>query len=167
MSGITAVLQVTRRLRARYQSLQLCLTVLLTTYRKMQKMTSERNEARLSDYVWYNSMHRNKWLNYIVKLIVVSGHLNKRRISKKTDRQTEWRSWTLSAHVHILRTLDCLLWRFTILYRIKLVRDLLTHKITTQKCNKPKIIIYLSKTKEPIRVLYSDNVTIVKHKYKP
>ena len=43
--------------------------------------------------------------------------------------------------------------------------DLLTHKITTQKYNKPKIIIYLSKTKELIRVLFSDNVTIVKHKY--
>ena len=28
------------------------------------------------------------------------------------------------------------------------------------------VIIYLSKTKEPIRVLYSDNVTKVKHKYK-
>ena len=55
----------------------------------------------------------------------------------------------------------------TILYRIKLLRDLLTQKITTQKYNKPKTIIYLSKTKEPIRVLYSDNVTIVKHKNKP
>ena len=33
--------------------------------------------------------------------------------------------------------------------------------------NKPKTIIYLCKTIEPIRVLYSDNVTIVKHKYKP
>ena len=76
-------------------------------------------------------------------------------------------SLALSAHVHILRTLDCLLWRFTILYRIKLLRDLLTHRITTQKYNKPKIIIYLSKNKEPIRVRYSDNVTIVKHKYKP
>ena len=75
--------------------------------------------------------------------------------------------FSLSAHVHILRTLDCLLWRFTILYRIKLLRDLLTHTITTQKYNKPKIIIYLGKTKETIRVLYSDNVTIVKHKYKP
>ena len=49
----------------------------------------------------------------------------------------------------------------------QLVRDLLTYKITTQKYNKPKIIIFLSKTKEPIRVLYSDNVTRVKHKYKP
>ena len=35
------------------------------------------------------------------------------------------------------------------------------------KIKKPKIIIYLSKTKEPIRVLYSGNVTIVKHKYTP
>ena len=49
----------------------------------------------------------------------------------------------------------------------KLLRDLLTHKITTQKYNKPKIIIYLSKTKEPMRVIYSDNVNKVKHKYKP
>ena len=47
----------------------------------------------------------------------------------------------------------------------KIVRDLLIHKITTHKYNKPKIIIHLSKTKEPIRVLYSGNVTIVKHKY--
>ena len=39
---------------------------------------------------------------------------------------------------------------------------------TAQKYNKPgEIIIFLSKIKEPIRVLYSDNVTIVKHKYKP
>ena len=29
------------------------------------------------------------------------------------------------------------------------------------KNNKQKIIIYLSKTKESIRVLYSDNVTII------
>ena len=43
--------------------------------------------------------------------------------------------------------------------------NLLTYKITTQKYNKPKSIIYVSKTKEPIRVLYSDNVTIVKLKY--
>ena len=46
-----------------------------------------------------------------------------------------------------------------------------TRPVNTQnyytKNNKPKIIIYLSKTKEPIQVLYSDNVTIVKHKYKP
>ena len=35
------------------------------------------------------------------------------------------------------------------------------------KNNKQKNIIYLSKTKESIRVLYSDNVSIVKHKYKP
>ena len=34
--------------------------------------------------------------------------------------------------------------------QVKLLRDLLTHKITTQKYNKPKIIIYLSKTKGPI-----------------
>ena len=46
-----------------------------------------------------------------------------------------------------------------------------TRPVNTQnyykKYNKPKIIIYLSKNKEPIRVLYSDNVTIVKHKCKP
>ena len=29
----------------------------------------------------------------------------------------------------------------------------------------PKIIIYLIKTKEPIQVIYSVNVTVVKHKY--
>ena len=34
----------------------------------------------------------------------------------------------------------------TILYRIKLLRDLLTHKITTEKFNKPKIIIYLTRS---------------------
>ena len=34
-------------------------------------------------------------------------------------------------------------------------------QINTQKNNKQKNIIYLSKTKESIRVLYSDNVTIV------
>ena len=55
----------------------------------------------------------------------------------------------------------------TFLYRIKLLSDLFTHKITTQKNNKQKNIVYLSKTKESIQVLYSDNVTIVKHKYKP
>ena len=35
------------------------------------------------------------------------------------------------------------------------------------KNNKQKNMIYLSKFKEPIQVLYSDNVTIVKHKCKP
>ena len=55
----------------------------------------------------------------------------------------------------------------TLYYPVHDKTDLLTHKITTQKYNKPKIIIYLSKTKEPIRVLYSANVNIVKHKYKP
>ena len=45
----------------------------------------------------------------------------------------------------------------------KLLRDLFTHKLTAQKNNKQKNIIYLSKPKASIRVLYNDNVTIVKH----
>ena len=43
-----------------------------------------------------------------------------------------------------------------------------TPPVYTQKYytkNKQKNIIYLRKTKESIRVLYYDNVTIVKHKY--
>ena len=40
---LTAVLQVIRRLRAGYQSLQLCLE--FTTNRTIQKLTSERNES--------------------------------------------------------------------------------------------------------------------------
>ena len=55
----------------------------------------------------------------------------------------------------------------TLYYPVQDKTTTLTHKITTQTNNKPKIIIYLSKNKEPTRVLYSDNVTIVKHKYKP
>ena len=45
-------------------------------------------------------------------------------------------------------------------------RPVYTQNYFTKK-NKQKNVFYLSKTKESIRVLYSDNVTIVKHKYKP
>ena len=46
---LTAVLKVIRRLRAGYQSLQLCLTPLT----KMQKMTSERNESPIVGLMLY------------------------------------------------------------------------------------------------------------------